>query len=372
MKWHTFVDVVRKAGQGWVDDRAASMGAALSYYTVFSVAPLLLIVIAVAGLVFGRDAAQGAIVGEIQGLVGRDSAQAIQGLLQNVSEPKDTLLASAIGLLLLLVGATTVFAELQEDLNRIWEVPEQEAPSGVWGWLKARLLSIGLIMAIGFLLLVSLAASAAIAALGNWSSALFGAWETLAQAVNFAVSFGIITALFALIYRYMPQVRIEWRDVWNGAAITALLFTLGKYVIGLYIGKSAVTSGFGAAGSLAAILVWVYYSAQIFLLGAEFTWVFAHEHGSRRHRSPRHAHAEPAASKPGGAAPAGAPEVPRDPPPLPAGRRAANGGRTAVSALARHPAARLALSMGAGLAAVLAFDRYRQHGGRMPKTFRLR
>ena len=277
-----YLGLVKQAANGWVEDRAASMGAALSYYTVFSVAPLLLIVIAVAGLVFGRDAAQGAIVTQIGGLVGESSANAIQGLLQSVAEPKEGLLATLVGLVLLLVGATTVFAELQDDLNRIWKMPRQAAPSGVWGWLRSRLLSIGLIMAIGFLLLVSLAASAAIAVLGDWFGDFFKAWEPVAHAVNFLVSFGIITALFALIYRFMPQVHIEWHDVWIGAAVTSLLFTIGKYLIGLYIGKSAVASGFGAAGSLAVILVWVYYSAQIFLLGAEFTWAYAHEYGSRR------------------------------------------------------------------------------------------
>ncbi|HET9646410.1 MAG TPA: YihY/virulence factor BrkB family protein [Burkholderiaceae bacterium] len=282
MDWRKYFGMARQAASDWIDDRAPSMGAALSYYTVFSVAPLLLIVIVVAGLVFGREAAQGAIVAQIGDMVGRDSAHAIQGLLQSVSEPRKGLIATITGVVLLLVGATTVFAELQDDLNRIWKAPPQAMPTGIWGWVRARLLSIGMIMAIGFLLLVSLAVSAAIAALGEWSSGMFGSLETLAQAINVALSFGIVTTLFALIYRFMPQVHIEWHDVWIGAAVTALLFTIGKYLIGLYIGKSAVASGFGAAGSLAVILVWVYYSAQIFLLGAEFTHVYAHAVGSRK------------------------------------------------------------------------------------------
>lgn len=277
--------MVKQATSSWSEDRAPSMGAALSYYTVFSIAPLLLIVIAVAGLVFGQQAAQGAIVGQLQGLLGESAAQTIQGLLQSVSEPKEGVVATAVGAVLLLLGATTVFAELQDDLNRIWKAPQRARPSGLWGWLRARILSLGMILGIGFLLLVSLVASAAIAALGTWWGPMFGAWETLAQAVNFVLSLALVTGMFALIYRFMPDVEIQWHDVWVGAAVTALLFTIGKFAIGLYIGKSSVASGFGAAGSLAVLLLWVYYSAQIFLLGAEFTRVYAHQYGSRRART---------------------------------------------------------------------------------------
>ncbi len=282
MEWQRYLGVVKQAATAWVDDRAASMGAALSYYTVFSIAPLLLIVISVAGLVFGRDAAQGAVVDQLRALVGEAGAKTVQDLLVSVSEPKEGFIGTIVGLVLLLVGATTVFAELQDDLNRIWKATPTVQGGGIWGWLRARVLSIGMIMAIGFLMLVSLAASAAIAALGQWSTSWIGDWEWLAQALNFALSFGIVTALFALIYRFMPQAHIRWRDVWIGAVVTALLFTVGKFLIGLYIGKSAVTSGFGAAGSLAVLLVWVYYSAQVFLLGAEFTVVYAHAYGSRQ------------------------------------------------------------------------------------------
>ncbi|MED5622353.1 YihY/virulence factor BrkB family protein [Ideonella sp. BN130291] len=282
MDWRRYLGVVKQAGNGWMDDRAASMGAALSYYTVFSVAPLLLILISVAGLVFGRDAVQGAVVQQIGGLVGDAAAKTIQEVLKSVSEPKEGVIGTVVGLVLLLVGATTVFAELQDDLNRIWKAEPREIPSGIWGWLRARVLSIGMILAIGFLMLVSLAASAAIAALGDWSTSWLSDWEWLMSAVNFIFSYGMVTALFALIYRFMPQVHIRWHDVWIGAAVTAALFTIGKYLIGLYIGKSAVASGFGAAGSLAVLLVWVYYSAQVFLLGAEFTAVYAHAYGSRQ------------------------------------------------------------------------------------------
>ncbi len=275
--------ILKRAGQAWLEDRAPSMGAALSYYTVFSLAPMLLIAVSVAGLVFGRDAAQGAVVAQLEGLLGHDAAQQVQTLLQNVSRPGEGVLATLVGLALLVVGATTVFAELQDDLNRIWEAPAPEKHrAGWWAWLRQRLLSMGMILALGFLLIVSLAASAAFDAVGGWAGTMLDGWDVLLHGLNFALAFVLTTALFAVIYRYMPQARIEWRDVGIGAAVTALLFTLGKTAIGLYIGHSALASGFGAAGSLAVLLAWVYYSAQIFLLGAEFTWAYAHAAGSHR------------------------------------------------------------------------------------------
>jgi membrane protein len=276
------LDSAKQAAKGWVDDRASSMGAALSYYTVFSIAPLLLIIIAVAGLVFGVDAAQGAIVEQLRGLLGENAAKAIQEVVRNASQPKEGALATVTGVVLLLAGATTVFAELQDDLNRIWKVPAQAKPKGVSGWVQARLLSFGMVLGIAFLLLVSLVASAAIAALGKWWSPMFGDWEALAHLVNFVVSFAVVTAMFALMYRYLPDVRIEWHDVWIGAVVTAFLFTVGKFLIGLYVGKSSVASTFGAAGSLVVLLLWVYYSAQIFLFGAEFTRSYAYRFGSFR------------------------------------------------------------------------------------------
>jgi membrane protein len=278
---HVF-DSAKQAASDWVDDRAASMGAALSYYTVFSIAPLLVIVIAVAGLVFGAEAARGAIADQLQGLLGEQAARTIQEVLANVSEPKTSAFATAIGFVLLLVGATTVFAELQDDLDRIWKVPQRAKPKGAWGWIRARMLSFGMVLAIGFLLLVSLVASAAISAVGAWGGGLFGAWETVAHVVEVVVSFGLLAALFAVMYRFLPDVRIAWHDVWVGAIATALLFTVGKFLIGLYIGKSSTASTFGAAGSLVVLLLWVYYSAQIFLFGAEFTAAYSHAYGSRR------------------------------------------------------------------------------------------
>jgi membrane protein len=243
------------------------MGAALAYYTVFSVAPLLLIVISVAGLIFGQDAARGEIFAQLRGMMGAESALAIQGMLEAVNKPFQGVFTTIVGVLLLVVGATTVFGELQDSLDRIWRAPARTG-GGLWNLLRTRLMSFSMIMCIGFLLMVSLVFSAALSALGNWWAPLF--------------SFMIITTVFAMIYKIMPRVSIEWADVWVGAAVTSLMFTVGKFVIGLYIGKSSVTSGFGAAGSLVVVLVWVYYSAQIFLMGAEFTWVYAHTFGSKQ------------------------------------------------------------------------------------------
>jgi len=274
--------VLGKAGNAWIDDHAQSMGAALSYYTVFSIAPLLLIAISVAGLVFGQDAARGAVVEQLQGLIGQSGAQAVQDLLKNVSRPSEGIVATITGVVVLLIGATSVFGELQDDLNRIWQVPTRPKVSTWWAFVRARLLSIGMIFALGFLLLVSLAASAAFDAFAAWSTTSLAGWEPLAHGANFAVGFVLTTALFALIYRFMPQATIQWRDVGVGALVTAFLFSVGKTLIGLYIGKSALASGFGAAGSFAVLLAWVYYSAQIFLFGAEFTWAYAHAFGSRQ------------------------------------------------------------------------------------------
>ena len=277
--------LVKAAFSSWVDDYAQSMGAALAYYTMFSIAPLLLIVISIAGLIFGAEAARGEIIGQLQSLMGEQGAKAVQGLLESVSKPAESATATIVGVVLLLIGATTVFTELQDALDRIWRAPERDRSTGIWGLIRSRLLSFGMILGIGFLLTVSLVFSAALAALGKWWGPLFAGWEALANLVNFSISFVLTTAVFAMIYKIMPRVHIRWHDVWIGAAVTALLFTAGKFLIGLYIGKSGVTSGFGAAGSLVVVLVWVYYSAQIFLMGAEFTWVYSHTFGSRKRQS---------------------------------------------------------------------------------------
>jgi membrane protein len=273
--------LIRAAASSWVDDYAQSMGAALAYYTMFSIAPLLLIVISVAGLIFGVEAARGEIFSQLQGLMGQQGADAVQGLLESVSKPAESITAMLVGTVLLLIGATTVFGELQDALDRIWRAPKRNK-GGVWSLLRARLLSFGMIMGIGFLLMVSLVVSAGLAALGKLWGPLFADWETLANVIDFLISFAFTTTVFAMIYKIMPRARVDWSDVGIGAAVTALLFTIGKFLIGLYIGKSGVTSGFGAAGSLVVVLVWVYYSAQIFLMGAEFTWAYALTFGSRK------------------------------------------------------------------------------------------
>ncbi|HKQ26254.1 MAG TPA: YihY/virulence factor BrkB family protein [Burkholderiales bacterium] len=272
--------------KNWMNDYAPSMGAALAYYTVFSIAPLLIIVIAVAALIFGQDAAQAAIMDQARGMIGENGAKAIEGMLASAQKPKQGMIASSLGVLLLFIGATSVLAELESNLNRIWKV-EPDKRSGIWHFIRTRLLSIGMVLAIGFLLIVSLVVSAAIAAWGKYWGDWFGGMETLLHVTNFVVSVGIVTVLFAIIYKFMPQVAIRWRDVWIGALVTSLLFSFGKFLIGLYIGKSGVESSYGAAGALAVLLVWVYYSAQIFLLGAEFTKVYAESHGSRKNEKPR-------------------------------------------------------------------------------------
>ena len=276
--------LLRAAVTAWIDDYAASMGAALAFYTLFSIAPLLLIVISVAGLVFGADAARGEIFGQLTSVLGDDSAKAVESMLAAVNKPGAGIVGTLVGLAVLVVGATTVFAELQDAMDRIWRAPVR-AKGGLWSLLRARLLSLGMVMGIGFLLMVSLVASAGLSALGKWWGPWFGEQALIAQALNIVVSFLLVTAMFAMIYKIIPRVKIAWRDVWVGAGLTALLFTAGKFLIGLYIGQSGVTSPFGAAGSLVVLLLWVYYSAQIFLLGAEFTWVYSHKYGSRKDKA---------------------------------------------------------------------------------------
>src|SRR5688572_14915129 len=271
--------LLKQAVSSWSADYAPSMGAALSYYTLFSIAPLLLIVISVAGLLFGDDAVRGEVFGQLQGILGSDGAKAVEDMLQSVAKTGEGIVATVTGVAVLLLGATTVFGELQNALDRIWRAPAREQSSGWWNLLRTRLLSFGMVLGIAFLLMVSLILSAAVSALGKWFG---GGAEALAHLLELLFSFGLMTVLFALIYKFIPRVHIAWRDVWIGAAVTALLLSVGKFLIGLYLGKSSVASSFGAAGSLVVMMVWVYYAAQIFLLGAEFTWVYAHESGSRR------------------------------------------------------------------------------------------
>lgn len=269
----------KTAFTSWSDDHAQSMGAALAYYTLFSIAPLLLIVISIAGLVFGQDAARGEIIGQLNSLMGQRGALAIQTLLESVSRPTEGITATVIGVVLLLVGATSVFGELQDSLDRIWKAPVREG-SGLWHLLRARLLSFGMILGIGFLLMVSLVFSAGLAAISKWWTPMFSGWLLIAGTLNNLFSFALTTGMFAMIYKIMPRTMIEWEEVWIGAVMTAVMFTIGKWLIGLYIGNSAFSSAYGAAGSILVLLIWVYYSAQIFLMGAEFTRAYSQVWGT--------------------------------------------------------------------------------------------
>lgn len=271
-----------KAVTAWIDDAAPSMGAALSYYTIFSMAPLLLIVMSIAGFVFGAEAARGEIFSQLSSLMGASAAQSVESILVTLNNPAQGISASIVGAVLLVIGATSVFGELQNALDRIWRAPAKQKRGGIWHLLRARLLSIGMILGLAFLLMVSLVAGAVVSALGKWWGSFFQGWQVLAQITNLTLGYVLSTIIFAMIYKLMPRVKVKWKDVWIGALVTSFLFTIGKFLIGFYIGTSGIASGFGAAGSLAVILVWVYYSAQIFLIGAEFTWVYAQTFGSMR------------------------------------------------------------------------------------------
>jgi len=277
----TWLHLARQSVSAWIDDDAASMGAAISYYTALSMAPLLLIVIAVAGLLYGEAAAAGALTAEFEKVLGAEGARLVKTLLAASEQSSGNLPSLVIGGLTLLLGATTVFAEIQGDLDRIWRV-KAPVQSGVWRFLRTRLLSFGLVLVVGFLLLISLVASSVIAALGEFWGTWLAGQAAFAAALNDGVSLAIITVLFALIFKTLPSTRIAWSDVWVGALVTALLFTVGKSAIGLYLGTVAVASPFGAAGTFVVLMVWVYYAAQIFLLGAEFTHQYALAHGSHR------------------------------------------------------------------------------------------
>jgi membrane protein len=268
--------LLRETATQWIEDQPFQLASSLSYYTIFSLAPLLIIVIAIAGMVFGRAAAEQEIVGTIEGLIGRQSAEAVQGMIQNASSQRRTGIVSAIlGVLTLLLGASGVVGQLQSSLNTIWGV-EPKPGQGVWEFVHQRFVSLTMILGVGFLLLVSLVVSALVAALADF----IGTSVILAYTLDITMSFALITALFAMIYKFLPDVRLEWRDVWIGAALTAVLFIIGKSLIGLYLGHSSVGSTYGAAGSVIMILLWVYYSSLILFFGAEFTQIYASQFGS--------------------------------------------------------------------------------------------
>ena len=273
-------DIAKRAALAWWYDNVSRLGASLSYYTLFSLAPMLVIAIAIAGFVFGAEAARGEIVSQIQGLVGREGARAVQAMLQGAAKRSSGIVATIVGLVTLVVGATGVFLELQTALNGIWRVKPKPS-AGIMDVLRQRLISFGLVVGVGFLLLVSLLVSAALAALGKFLGSYMPGYAVLGQALNVLLSLAVITLLFAMIYKVLPDVELAWRDVWVGGLVTAGLFSIGKLVIGLYLGTSSTTSTYGAAASVIVLLLWVYYSSQIVLLGAEFTRAYVDRCGRR-------------------------------------------------------------------------------------------
>jgi membrane protein len=274
--------VARETVSEWLKHNASSLGAALSFYTLFSIAPILVIAMAVAGSIFGPHVAESHVLDQMRGLLGEAGAAAVQSLLSSAHQSGLKGFAAIVGVVTLLIGATSVFGELQSTLDYIWKTPEKEKDRMAW-WriLRSRILSIGLILGVGFLLMVSLVISATLAALGAWLGAFMVRWSIVLPAVDLVLSLGLITLLFAMIYKYVPREDIAWGDVWIGGLVTACLFSVGKLLIGLYLGRSSLSSAYGAAGSVMVLLLWIYYSAQIFLLGAEFTHVFTYTVGSR-------------------------------------------------------------------------------------------
>ena len=270
--------IVKETIADWIDDGAARLAAALAYYSLLSLAPLLVISIAIAGFVFGHDAARGRVAGELGAVVGAQAAEGIESVVASAQSPVSGVVSTIVGVVTLFIGASGVFGELQSSLNSIWEV-KRKPGRGIWGEVKDRFLSFTMVLGVAFLLLISLVLNSILSAIGTKFAEVLPGGELLWQAVNFALSLSVITGLFALIFKYVPDAAIKWRDVWLGAAVTAGLFTIGKFLLALYLGKAAIGSSYGAAGSLIALVVWVYYAAQILLLGAEFTQVQARRSG---------------------------------------------------------------------------------------------
>jgi membrane protein len=266
--------------EDWKEDKATRLAAALAFYTALSIAPLLVVSIAISGLALGQEAARGEIVGELQGVVGAESARTIDSMIEGANKPRTGIIATVFGVLILLFGASGVFAELQGALNTIWEV-EPKPRGGFWGVVRERFLSFAMVIVLAFLLLVALVMNSVLALLGKWVAGALPGGATLWHAVTFLVSLGVATFTFVLVFKFLPDVKIAWRDVWVGALVTAALFTLGKFLIGLYMGRAAVASTYGAAGSVMVLLLWVYYSSQILFFGAELTQVYARMYGSR-------------------------------------------------------------------------------------------
>ncbi|HEX3152241.1 MAG TPA: YihY/virulence factor BrkB family protein [Gemmataceae bacterium] len=274
--------VIKQTGTEFWKDKGPRLGAALAFYTALSLSPLMLFVIAIAGPVFGEQAARGEVAQQIRDAVGEEGAQAVQAILAAHKDESRGILMTIVGLVTMALGASGVFGQLQDALDTIWEVPDKDLPSGWWAIVKDRFISFSVVCGLAFLLLVSLVFSTALSALNGWMEARLplGGWGL--RIANQALSLALTTGLFAFIFKVLPHQRVSWSDVWHGAIVTAVLFTIGKYLIGLYFGYAAPGSAYGAAGSFVVLLIWVYYSTQILLFGAEFTQVFAHRHGSCR------------------------------------------------------------------------------------------
>lgn len=277
----TLFELLRETFNEWNQDKAPRLAAALAYYTAFSIAPLLVIAIAIAGLAFGAEAVRGELQGQIQRVVGADAASAIEEMVAAASNQSTGLIASIIALVTLLLGAAGLFGQLKDALNTVWNVAPKPGTGGIVATIKGQFLSFTMVLGIGFLLLVSMVISAVISGLQNAIGTLVPASVSVLPLINFIVSFIVTTVLFALIYKVLPDAEIRWRDVWIGAAVTSLLFSLGRFLIGLYLGNSSIASSYGAAGSFVVLLVWIYYSAQILIFGAEFTQVYARRLGQR-------------------------------------------------------------------------------------------
>jgi membrane protein len=275
----------------WSDHKDARLGAALAYYSIFSIGPLIVIAIAIAGLVFGTQAVRGEVAAQLRGLLGETGATAVDGMLAGASKPQEGMFASLFGVATLLFAALGVVVQLKDALNTVWEVPASKI-SGVWGFVRTYLVSLAGVLSLGFLLLVSLLFTTLLAAGAKYIEPWLP--EAAMQATGFVVSFAFITLLFAMMFKWLPDANVAWRDVWLGAAATAMLFEVGKFLIGLYIGKQGLESTYGAAASLVVLLIWVYYSSQIVLMGAEFTRTYAMQYGSRRHQPQQPSLSEPA------------------------------------------------------------------------------
>jgi membrane protein len=281
VKGRPFVTVLRRALAGWWNDDVPRLGASLSYYTLFALAPILIVAIAIAGLAYGADAVRVEIVAQVQSLVGKEGGAAVKAMLEGASKPSNSIPATIAGVITFFLGATGAFLELQTALNAVWRVKPKQAQSFLRNLVQQRVISFALVVGVGFLLLTSLLVSAGLAAAYTYMGQRFPGVAIVWEAANVIVSLFVITLLFAMIYKVLPDVKLGWRDVWVGALVTAGLFTLGKFLIGLYLGTSTFASSYGAAGSVIVLLLWVYYSSQVILLGAEFTKAYVEQFGPR-------------------------------------------------------------------------------------------